>query len=444
MKSSPLIAFTPEKVAIEIERADPQDPQKNIRKTFDVYPAYDEQLGFRAIGIQQSYNTSGTIVKGLAAYEAGLRTEDEILSINGEPASSNRDILKYTQDSLNPDPITIKVKDTSQKIKEIQIFPKASSYFIGVMMSQRFLKAVKGSATPYFQANDEILSVDEQKLHLFEKIHEYALTLTPALQPHLTFMIRRKDQVVAIPVPTSLLQERSFFLHLAPYQDTTALGFILEGKPAHAAGFQIADQVLAINGKKIKTFGEMSALISQSQGQALEFTLQRDGQEIQIRLTPEKRYLFELGIAIGPKLLDQPLKCESFLEAVSLGLRQFKEMSQQIFLMLISLFTREVHPSNLGGPVTIFQASYNFAQFGLGRMIHWLALISINLAILNILPIPVLDGGHLMFLFFEKLKGSPLQPKTLLLFQYVGLIFILILMVYVTFNDISRLLDFLQ
>ncbi|MEK7486237.1 MAG: RIP metalloprotease RseP [Planctomycetota bacterium] len=439
----PLIAFSQEEVEIKVKRAKDQKPGEFETKIFKVKPAYDEQLGFRAIGIRQSYKKNGKIVPGLAAYEAGLRTEDEIVSINGEPAKSksNSEILSYAHDVLEPKPIEIEVirpSENNQK-KTIKLHPKEISYFIGIAMSHRFVDAVRGVASEFFQAGDEILLVDGKSLHVFHKIREYAQSLDTTQYPHIRFEIKRNEKPLTVEVPTSILQKDDFYGDLAPKSNNTILGDIIPDKPAEKAGFQVGDQIIKIDQKNVDSFAIMSSLISNSGGKPLEITFLRDQKEQTLQVTPATRYLFELGIEVGPDLLEKPLRSETFFEAISLGFKQTKHMAQQVFLMLVSLFTREVHPSNLGGPVTIFQASYTFAQFGIGRMIHWLALISINLAIINVLPIPVLDGGHLMFLFFEKLKGSPLNPQTMLIFQYIGLVFILILMVYVTFNDISRL-----
>ena len=94
----------------------------------------------------------------------------------------------------------------------------------------------------------------------------------------------------------------------------------------------------------------------------------------------------------------------------------------------------------LGGPVLIAQASYESAKSGLGKLIYFLAIISINLAVLNILPVPVLDGGHLLFIGVEKIKGSPVSEKTLVIANYVGFAMIISLMIYATKNDIMRIL----
>jgi regulator of sigma E protease len=127
------------------------------------------------------------------------------------------------------------------------------------------------------------------------------------------------------------------------------------------------------------------------------------------------------------------------LDAISLGLQQTIIQTSRIFLMLRSFVTGAVSPRELGGPIQIVNVAYTVArQDSLARLLHLLAILSVNLAVINILPIPVLDGGHIMFLLLEKLKGRPVSSDVMAWAQYAGLFMILGLMVLVFFNDIRR------
>jgi regulator of sigma E protease len=112
---------------------------------------------------------------------------------------------------------------------------------------------------------------------------------------------------------------------------------------------------------------------------------------------------------------------------------------RMVFKFVWGLLTRQIGPSELGGPVIIGKLAGETARAGFDVLLQFLALLSVNLAVLNVLPIPILDGGHLIFLMIEKVKGSPLSMKARLVAQQVGLAFIIIVMIFVTFNDISRL-----
>ncbi len=110
-----------------------------------------------------------------------------------------------------------------------------------------------------------------------------------------------------------------------------------------------------------------------------------------------------------------------------------------VFSFVLGLITRTVDLSDVGGPIFIGQLAGDTAKAGFDVLLEFLALLSVNLAVLNILPIPVFDGGHLIFLIIEKIKGSPLSLKTRMMAQQVGIAFILILVVFVFYNDINRI-----
>jgi regulator of sigma E protease len=126
--------------------------------------------------------------------------------------------------------------------------------------------------------------------------------------------------------------------------------------------------------------------------------------------------------------------------AVGLGLHQTVVQTQRIALMLRSFATGSVSPKELGGPIQIVNVAYKVARHdSLARLFHLLAILSVNLAVINVLPIPVLDGGHILFLLLEKLKGKPVSGEVLSAAQWIGLIMILGLMALVFFNDIRRI-----
>jgi regulator of sigma E protease len=149
--------------------------------------------------------------------------------------------------------------------------------------------------------------------------------------------------------------------------------------------------------------------------------------------------VYKLGFAPLPEY--QTLKL-NVPDAIKAGFNCAIYMVKTCYLTLHRmLITRDVSSKNLGGIITIAQASYTFAELGLAKLFFFLAILSVNLGFLNILPIPILDGGHLLFLLIEKIKGSPVNDRIMGYAQIVGLAFILFLMLFVTWNDIQRLLN---
>ena len=133
------------------------------------------------------------------------------------------------------------------------------------------------------------------------------------------------------------------------------------------------------------------------------------------------------------------LKADGIGEAVTLGTRMTTRFLVDVWQQLKKMiFSDEISTKNLGGIITISFISYDTASQGLSKLFFFLALLSINLAIINLFPIPILDGGHLLFLLIEAIKGSPVSERTFGYSQVVGLVMIMSLMVYVTYQDIVR------
>ena len=116
---------------------------------------------------------------------------------------------------------------------------------------------------------------------------------------------------------------------------------------------------------------------------------------------------------------------------------------KRIYMTIQGFVSKKLSTTALGGPVLIAQASYESAKSGIGKLMYFMAIISINLAVINILPVPVLDGGHLLFLGIEKIKGSPISEKAMAIANYIGFGLIISLMLYATKNDIMRLFNIL-
>ena len=140
-------------------------------------------------------------------------------------------------------------------------------------------------------------------------------------------------------------------------------------------------------------------------------------------------------IGVEQRIVYQPL---SLPAAIKTGFAESAYYVKKVFEFVWGLLSRKVDVSNLGGPVVIGKYAGLTARAGFDVLLEFLALLSVNLAVLNILPIPVLDGGHLLFLLIEKLKGSPVSVKSRLIAQQIGMAFIIILIIFVTYNDITR------
>ena len=228
------------------------------------------------------------------------------------------------------------------------------------------------------------------------------------------------------------------------------IGRVDPESPAERAGLRVGDRILAIDGVELvdttryrrERWRLVVGSLSYKRTKPAKLKIQRGDNTRTVEVMPEPDSELAYGsskIGLGPPLFN--LRSANLLEATRLGVRGTVDWIGRVFLTIRSLVSGRVTPKNLGGPVMIADASYQFATQGFGTILYFLGIISINLAILNILPIPVLDGGLLFFLAIEKIKGSPVKEKHLIIANYMGLALLLSLMVYVTYNDIVRLLQ---
>ena len=217
---------------------------------------------------------------------------------------------------------------------------------------------------------------------------------------------------------------------------------LTEGYPAAQAGMQIGDRIVAIEGEPVNHWYQISSLIEKHYGDAIEFTVQRGDETLLMLIAPkmsdmngESRPL--IGIALIEDMITEKY---GFFESIVKGGEKVLEVTGLTFYVLKQLVTGQLSMKALGGPILIAKATGHAAESGLANLLGFVAFLSINLAILNILPIPILDGGHLLFFLIEFIRGKPLGMKKMEAAQQVGFALLILLMVVVTYNDILRLL----
>ena len=224
------------------------------------------------------------------------------------------------------------------------------------------------------------------------------------------------------------------------------IGSVNAGSPAEQAGLKAGDRVLTINGRSIDTWEDLSESIEKLGINPLNLHVKRDDSEIDITVTPkinEVKNLF--GETIKRPLIGitaseaTTVRSVNPLAAGYYALDHTYTLSKLFFLTVVKLIERVVPLNSLGGPILIAQMAGKQAQKGVLDLMNFMAFISVNLAVLNLLPIPVLDGGHIFFFLIEAIIGKPLSLKKIEIAQKVGLVALLSLMVVVFYNDIMRL-----
>lgn len=239
---------------------------------------------------------------------------------------------------------------------------------------------------------------------------------------------------------------------LAPYRPSipAEIGRVAKGSPAEQAGMKRGDLVLAIDGQRLTDWTDLVNVVKASAGKPLLFTIERGVKREELAITPEVEMVDGQAVArIGVAVKDRPeLRDAMFvtiqygpLEAFAKAVRQTWETSTLSVSVIGKMLFGDVSWKNLSGPVTIADYAGQSAQLGLAQYLKFLALISISLGVLNLLPIPVLDGGHLLYYTIEIIKGSPISERFMEIGQQVGMAVLLMLMGFAFYNDINRLIS---
>ena len=221
---------------------------------------------------------------------------------------------------------------------------------------------------------------------------------------------------------------------------------VTPGSPAAAAGIQTGDMVLSVDGKTVHEWNDVADGIGAGNGKAVSLIISRNGQEMTLSLTPEARTrttifgeekpAWLIGIRASGATGHTPL---GPVEAIGAGFRYTWDMISFTCESFVKLAQRVVPLDNVGGPIMIAQMVGQQAEQGFAAVLMMAALISVNLGILNLLPIPVLDGGHIVFFTLEIILRRPLSLKTREYAVKVGMALLLLLMVLATWNDLTRL-----
>uniref|UniRef100_Q07NI6 Zinc metalloprotease n=1 Tax=Rhodopseudomonas palustris (strain BisA53) TaxID=316055 RepID=Q07NI6_RHOP5 len=218
---------------------------------------------------------------------------------------------------------------------------------------------------------------------------------------------------------------------------------------AAAAGFQKGDVILAIDGKKIDNFTEMQRTVGAQAGQELSFTVQRAEATLELKATPVLKEIKDsfgnvhrvgiLGISRSNSPGDVLTERVNPATALVLGAKETWFVVDRTLSYIGGIFTGREAADQLGGPLRIAQISGQVATFGLSPLLHLAAVLSVSIGLLNLFPVPLLDGGHLLFYAFEAIRGRPLSERAQEMGFRIGLGLVLMLMVFATYNDILHL-----
>jgi regulator of sigma E protease len=253
---------------------------------------------------------------------------------------------------------------------------------------------------------------------------------------------------VAMPLPETDSARAGVLGSLVPRLEMPArAGGVVEGSAAERGGLRGGDRVVEIDGQPVGGWQEMVAAVESRPGEPLGLVVERDGERVSLTVTPEPLEVAggalvvgRIGMANAMNPLDAfPRDRMGPLAAAVYGGEETVRITALILDYLRGLFTGEESPRDVGGPILIYQISERVVQVGFDAFLNFMAVFSINLAILNLLPIPILDGGQLMFLIVEGIRGRALSIEQRMRLSQVGLVLVVAIMVWALANDVLRL-----
>lgn len=228
---------------------------------------------------------------------------------------------------------------------------------------------------------------------------------------------------------------------------TSEIGGVKEGSPAAQAGLQKGDRILSVEGQSVSRWDALSLKIRQTGERPLTLSVRRGDRDFQVQLTPQRMETSDIfggtvsAVIIGVSSGDLPaVEHVSPMRALRLGVVYTGRLTWLTVESLYKLVTREVPLKSMGGPILIAQVAGKQAEMGASYLVQFMAALSVNLFLLNLLPVPVLDGGHLFFFILEAIRGKPLPLQHREVAQGVGLMLLLALMILVFYQDILRLI----
>ena len=263
---------------------------------------------------------------------------------------------------------------------------------------------------------------------------------------------KRAAIVVAGPLANFLLAIAIFagiFMLYGMQTMTPRVDEVQADSPAAAAGFQPGDMVVAINGQKIDSFADMQRIVADSADETLNITVDRNGAQLVLRATPqlhEEKDIFGnvrriglLGIKRSPAPGDVKYQPVAPPQAVWMGVQETWFVVDKTLTYIGRVIIGREAANQLGGPIRIAQMSGQVASISFAALVHLAAVLSVSIGLLNLFPIPLLDGGHLLFYSIEAMRGRPLSERAQEVGFRIGFAIVIMLMIFATFNDIVHL-----
>jgi regulator of sigma E protease len=289
-----------------------------------------------------------------------------------------------------------------------------------------------------FETGDKILSVNNKSVNTWEDLRAEIFINT--LGENINVKVLRDGKEQNLLVERKLIpDDETQSMFLIPEGVKPAIGEVVKDSPAEKAGIKAGDILLSLNGVPLYSAKQTTEIISSNPEKELQLVVQRDKKDVNISVTPGKDA--KIGVAIGPVFMgESKMRTYGAFESVYYGWKDIEKMTALTFSMIGKVFTGDVEfKKAFGGPIKIAQIAAKSADSGMSSFLYFLALLSLSLAILNIMPFPVLDGGHLVMILIEAAIKREIPIKIKMAIQNTGLVLLLLLMAFIIYNDIISL-----
>jgi regulator of sigma E protease len=289
-----------------------------------------------------------------------------------------------------------------------------------------------------FVTGDKILTINNKSVATWEDLRAEIFINT--LGENINVKVLRDGKEQNLLVERKLIpDDETQGMFLIPEGVKPGIGEVVSDSPAEKAGIKAGDILLSINGIPLYSAKQTTEIISANPGKELQVVVQRDDEEVNLSVIPGEDA--KIGVAIGSVFMGETqMRTYGAFESVYYGWKDIEKMTALTFSMIGKVFTGDVEfKKAFGGPIKIAQIAAKSADSGMSSFLYFLALLSLSLAILNIMPFPVLDGGHLVMIIVEAVIKREIPIKIKMAIQNTGLVLLLLLMAFIIYNDIISL-----
>lgn len=432
----------------------------------EIEPVYNDQGGFRQIGVRPGVDPELRLVvdEEGPAWKGGLRPGDRLLGVVGSPESLEpyAQLVRAIESAEAFELLVAPALDpgTTTTVRIDPVKEENERRILGVAPLQNVVESWRQGNPSVLLLDpaegERLISIDGHPVAQGRDVLEalaagaapdWAPTASQGSGPE--FVFEAPDggrRVVRLPVELSPAEAVALdaSIHL-DYDEGSTRVIVQPERAAAMAGLRTGDRLLAIGVDSAQTWQEVFALTREASSRsgpvAVAYERQAEnGEWVRQEAVVDPLPLIQSYYGFAPEPARGIYRTESLAGSITAGVDASWRFMTDAWLTLKKMLTAEVSTENLGGIITISSVSYSFAADGWAKLFFFLCMLSINLAFINVLPIPVLDGGHLFFCLVEAIKGSPVSERTLGYSQVVGLVLILTLMVYVTYQDVMRIL----